>query len=221
MGDFTRLMAADGHELGAYRAHPPGAARGAIVVIQEIFGVNEHIRRVTDDLAARGFRAIAPALFDRIESDVELDYSPAGVARGRELKAAAGWDLPLVDVAAAADAVREDGKVGVVGYCWGGSLAFLAASGANVDAAVGYYGSQIPDFLDRAPRAPLMLHFGDKDASLPPPKIEAIRAAVPTAAIYTYPAEHGFNCDLRSAFHPESARSALGRTLTFFGEHLA
>jgi carboxymethylenebutenolidase len=214
------LTAADGHQFSAYRADPDGAARGGIVVIQEIFGVNGHIRGVADRFAAAGYAALAPALFDRLARGTELGYDEAGIARGRELRAELGWDDPLKDVAAAVAALADAGKVGAVGYCWGGSVAWLSATRLAVAGAVSYYGGQIIEFKDEPPRAPALMHFGDKDAGIPMTDVEAIRAAQPGVPIHVYPAGHGFNCDQRADFHKESADLALERTLAFFAEHI-
>jgi carboxymethylenebutenolidase len=214
------LTAADGHQFSAYRADPDGAARGGIVVIQEIFGVNGHIRGVADRFAAAGYAALAPALFDRLARGTELGYDEAGITRGRELRAELGWDDPLKDVAAAVAALADAGKVGAVGYCWGGSVAWLSATRLAVAGAVSYYGGQIIEFKDEPPRAPALMHFGDKDAGIPMTDVEAIRAAQPAVPIHVYPAGHGFNCDQRADFHKESADLALERTLAFFAEHI-
>ncbi len=220
MGQTITLTAADGHELEAWRADPEDAPRGGIVVIQEIFGVNGHIRDVCDGFAAEGYAAIAPALFDRVERDVRLEYDDAGIARGREVRAELGWEGPMADVAAAG-ALEPSGKVGVVGYCWGGSLAWLAACRLDVTCAVGYYGGQIIGFNDENPRCPVILHFGDTDASIPMDDVDAIRAAHADVPVHVYgDAGHGFNCDRRASYHAESAKTARQRTLAFFAEHV-
>ncbi len=220
MGEIIELQAEDGHFLDAYRADPEGAAKGEIVVIQEIFGVNAHIREVCDRFAGAGYSAIAPATFDRVKKGVELGYDEDGIAAGRELMGQLDWDNALKDVAAAARALRPDGKVGVVGYCWGGSLAWLAACRLDIGAAVCYYGAQIPKFAAETPKAPVILHFGETDASIPMEGVETVRAAHPDVPIYTYPAGHGFSCDHRASFDAESSRRALVHTLDFFGEKL-
>ncbi len=221
MGQTITLTASDGRELEAWRADAEGGPRGGIVVIQEIFGVNDHIRDVCAGFAAEGYTAIAPALFDRVEGDVRLEYDDAGKARGRELRAGLGWEGPMADVAAAAGALGPSGKVGVVGYCWGGSLAWLAACRLEVACAVGYYGGQIIGFNDENPRCPVILHFGETDASIPMDDVDAIRAAHPDVPVHVYgDAGHGFNCDRRAAYHAESADTARARTLAFFAEHL-
>ena len=219
MGQAITLTAEDGQKIGAYRADPAGAPRGGIVVIQEIFGVNSHVRGVCDGYAEKGYAAIAPALFDRAEPGVELDYNPDGAGKGIELRAAVGWDDPLKDIAAAAQELRGAGKVGVVGYCWGGSLAWLSTTRLGLP-AVGYYGGQISQFMDEKPKAPVMLHFGETDANIPMADVEKIRAAHPDVPLFTYPAGHGFNCDRRADFHAESAATALERSLGFFAEQI-
>ena len=216
---MIRLTAEDGHELDAYEAGPTDAAAG-IVIIQEIFGVNAHIRDVTERYGARGFRAIAPALFDRLERGVELGYTPETVTRGREMRGAIGWDDTVRDVGAAVAHLAGNGPVGVVGYCYGGSLAWLAANALPVAAAVGYYGGQLIPFLDRAPRAPVLLHFGEVDYMIPLSDVTEIMRAHPTVPVHVYPgADHGFNCDARDSYHAEAAALAQERTLAFLADN--
>jgi len=169
MSETTTLTAEDGHRLAAYRATPSGKPKGGLVVVQEIFGVNFHIKKVCDGFAADGYVALAPALFDRVERDVELGYSPADIERGRELRGKVGWDQMVVDLRAAVHALQgEKLKVGVVGYCMGGSLTWLAATRIEgIAAAVSYYGGAVADFANERPRCPVLLHFGDTDASIP------------------------------------------------------
>ena len=215
---MTQLTAADGHTLDAYEVHPDGA-RAAVVIVQEIFGVNAHIRSVVDRYAEFGFRTIAPALFDRGERGVELDYDDAGMARGIELVMPIAFDPAMLDVAAAVDHVAESGSVAVIGYCFGGSIAWLAAADLPIAAAVGYYGGQIHSMLDRQPAAPVILHFGSLDQSIPIDQIQAITAAHPDVPVHVYQgAEHGFSCDARDSHHPRSAAIALGRTLEFLNQ---
>ena len=220
MGETISLTADDGHVLGAYRAPPAGKARGGLVVIQEIFGVNGHIRSVCDGFAADGFETIAPALFDRAEKGIELDYDEPGMTRGRDIRATLGWDDPVRDIAAAVAALSGAGAIGAVGYCWGGSLAWLSATRLEVACAVGYYGGQIVQFKDETNSCPVMLHFGEKDQSIPAADVAAIRAAHPDIPVYTYPAGHGFNCDRRADYHAESATLARERTLAVLAEHM-
>ena len=220
MGEMIRLTASDGHTLDAYRADADGPARAGLVIIQEIFGLNVHIRAVADGFAADGYCAIAPALFDRAEPGVELGYEGPDQDRGRATRAEVGWDGPVLDLAAAAQALRLEGQVGVVGYCWGGSLAWLAACRLEVDCCVGYYGGHIKDYLDEKPRCPVMLQFGDEDNSIPLEDVDAIRAAHGEVPVHVYPGGHGFNCDLRSSHNADSAAKARERTLAFLAEHL-
>ena len=210
------LQAADGHRFDAYRALPAGKPRGALVVIQEIFGVNSHIRAVADGYAADGWLAIAPAMFDRVERGIELGYTPADIERGRELKGGCSNDHALLDIAAAVDTVRSAGKVAVIGYCWGGTLAWLAACRQpGLSAAVSYYGGGIGELIDLTPRCPVLAHFGERDASIPLTVPEALRKAHPEVEIHIYPAGHGFNCDQRGSFDAPSAKLARERSLAF------
>lgn len=214
MSQWTSLETPTGH-IQAWRAAPPTPPRGALVVVQEIFGVNRHIRQVCDNFAAHGYVAVAPAFFDHLEPGVELDYNPEGVKRGKGLVDRLGSDGVLQDIQAAASAVQEAGQVGVVGYCWGGSVAFLANTRLSLP-AVSYYGARTVPFLDERLDAPMMFHFGDHDASIPTEVIELHRRKQPTAEIHVYPAGHGFNCDQRADYDEASARLALDRTLSFF-----
>lgn len=224
MGQMIELTASDGHTLAAWRADPAGAPRAGVVVIQEIFGVNAHIREVADDYAAQGYLAIAPALFDRSRPGVELGYDENAIAEGRDLAFAMDPDLPVRDVEAAVQAAAGAGKVGVVGYCWGGSLTFLAACKLGVAAASSYYGGQILAALGRepdlAPAAPLIMHFGEHDAGIPLDDVDRIRKTFPDTPVYMYDAGHGFNCDHRASYDESSCRTARQRTLDFFAKHL-
>ncbi|HUT50088.1 MAG TPA: dienelactone hydrolase family protein [Alphaproteobacteria bacterium] len=220
MGEMITLTAEDGFTLDAYKAAPEGPPKGGIVVVQEIFGVNSHIRGDTDKFARAGYFAIAPAVFDRLEKGVELGYDEAGVAQGRELMGRMDFDKALMDVRAAADAVAGAGKTGLVGYCWGGSVAWLAATRLGLP-SVGYYGGGIPGFADEAPKAPVMLHFGELDAGIPLDGVEKVKAKHPDVPVHIYEgAGHGFNCDQRGSYHEPSAKLALERTLEFFGAHV-
>jgi carboxymethylenebutenolidase len=221
MGKTLELTAADGHKLAAYRADPSGAPKGAIVVIQEIFGVNHHIRNVTDKFAAEGYVAIAPALFDRAQRGVDVGYDAASIAIGREVRGKIKDADMLADTQAAIDAVSGVGKVAVVGYCLGGTIAYLSATRLNgIVAAVGYYGGGIAAAAAEKTKAPVMLHFGDADQGIPLTDVDKIRAAHPEIPIHVYHAGHGFSCDERGSFEPESAKIALGRTLGFLRERL-
>ena len=219
-GETIELTTAAGHRLGAYLARPAGTPRAGLVILQEIFGVNRHIRAVTEGFARDGYLALAPALFDRREPGLELGYEAEDVARGRALKGATSWEEAAEDTAAAVAAVEETGKVGVVGYCWGGSLAWLAACRLPLAAAVGYYGGQVRELSGETPRCPVLLHFGEQDAAIPLEDVEAIRRRHPEVPIHLYPAGHGFNCDLRGSYHAESAALARERSLAFLAAHL-
>lgn len=219
MGRTTRLRAADGHELDAYVAEPPGPPRGGVVVVQEIFGVTGHIQRVTDQYAAQGYLAIAPAMFDRVERGVTLEYRE--IEQGRAHMQRLKWQGTLADIAAAITAIRTAGKVAVVGFCWGGTVAHVAASTLDLDAAVSYYGGGVAKMLDKVPRCPIVYHFGDQDHAIPPSDVEKIRQAYPQSAVHVYAgAGHGFNCDERASFSASDAKAAFERSLAFLREHL-
>jgi len=221
MGQTITLAAKDGHKLGAYRADPSGTPRGAIVVVQEIFGVNRHMRHVTDDFAKQGYVALSPALFDRVENGIELGYDPKSIEAGRDIRAKVPLDGTLADLQAAIDAVKSVGKVGIVGYCWGGGLAFLAATRlSGVAAAVGYYGGLVAAHAQEKPRVPVLLHFGDSDQSIPMSDVEKVREARPDVTTYVYKAGHGFSCDERGSYNAEASKLALERTLKFFRENI-
>ena len=215
MGEFTTLMARDGHEFNAWLAAPQGPARGAVVVAQEIFGVNRHIRRVTDEYAANGYVAIAPCLYDRVRRGIELGYSEKEVQEGRGYRLQIPREKTLLDLTASINVVKHAGRVAVIGYCWGGTLAYLAACELPVSCAVSYYGGQIKDHLDKSPRRPVMYHFGERDPHIPMSDVDRIRAADPDGVFHLYPAEHGFNCEDRGSYDAASARLALERTLAF------
>ena len=221
MTQHIELTAADGHRLAAHVAQPKGAPRGALVVVQEIFGVNSHIRSVADGFAADGYSVIAPALFDRVERGLELDYGDADVQRGRALKAACSNENAMRDVAAAIAQVRAAGRIGIVGYCWGGTLSWLAACELDgLAASVPYYGAGLPEMAALKPRCPVMAHFGERDAGIPLAGVEAFRSAQPGVTVHLYPAGHGFNCDQRGAYDAASAALARQRTLAFLHEHV-
>jgi carboxymethylenebutenolidase len=220
MGDFTTLMARDGHEFQAYLAAPPGRPRGAVVVLQEIFGVNQHIRSVTDGFAAEGYTAIAPALFDRIRRGIELGYDDAERDEARGYVRQLQPQDTMKDVAAAAAVVKHSGRVATVGYCWGGALSYRAACELPIARAVVYYGN--PRDTAETPRCPVMYHFGAADKSIPPDQVERLQAAHPQGIFYVYEgAGHGFNCDLRPSYDPAAAALARRRTLEFLARRLA
>ena len=222
MGDFTTIMARDGHEFQAWLAAPPGRPRGALVVIQEIFGVNSHIRAVADGFAAEGYTVIAPSLFDRIRRGIQLGYSPAEVQEGAGYRSQLTAETAMKDVAAAVAVVRNSGRVGTVGYCWGGTLSYLAACQLPVSAAVVYYG-RVTAYLDQKPRCPLMYHYGAQDKSIPAEDVDKARAAAKAPeSVFVYDgAGHGFNCDQRESYDPQAAALARGRTLDFFARYVA
>ena len=221
MGHFTTIMARDGHEFQAWLAAPAARPSGAVVVLQEIFGINAHIRQVTDGFAAAGYTAIAPALFDRLRRGIELSYSDADMKVGAGLRKQLGEDNALKDIAAALAVVRHSGRSAAVGYCWGGRLCYLAAGELPLACAVVYYG-RVTDSLGKRPRCPMMYHFGEADESISPADVAAVRAAYPQAPVYTYAgAGHGFNCDQRASYNPEAAQLARSRTLEFLTQHLS
>ncbi len=215
-----QLRAEDGHTLSAYLAKPEGTTRGAIVVVQEIFGITGHIERVADQFAAQGYLAIAPALFDRQERGVNLPYDDTGVAHGFALARGASTAGLMADLNAAVDAVNHAGAVGMVGYCWGGRVVYLAGSRTNIAAGVAYYGGGIVDVLDPVPRCPMQFHFGEHDTHILPADVQKIRAAFPQGEYHLYAAGHGFNCTDRGSYDAAAAYQALQRTLEFFGKHL-
>ncbi len=227
MGEWKRLKAADGHKLSAYVSRPEGAARGGLVVVQEIFGVNAHIRCVVDDFAKEGYMAIAPALFDRIEAGVELTYE------GEDMQKAVGYrqqlkpETAILDVAAGFEQVKREGAgAGVVGYCFGGMMSWLSATrgpenGFEPKACVGYYAGGIGSVATEQPSCPVLLHFGSKDTHIGTDQVEAVRSAHPAVQIYMYEgAEHGFNCDARGSYNPNAAALARQRTLAFLQQHI-
>lgn len=222
MGKDIRLTASDNFQLGAYRADPSGAPKGAIVVIQEIFGVNHHIRSVCDRLAAEGYVAVAPSIFDRTDPNFQSGYSPDEIAVARKFVANPDWPAILRDTQAAIDAVKDVGPVGIIGFCLGGSIAYAAATRlAGLSAAIGYYGGAIVRFADDKPEVPTQLHFGEKDAGIPLSDVETIKAKRPDVEVLIYPgAQHGFHCDERASYDRTSADMAWPRSLAFFAKHL-
>lgn len=214
MGKPLSLTAKDAHRLGAYRADPAGKPLGGVVVVQEIFGVNRHIRSVCDRLAALGYAAVAPALFDRFARDFQSGYSPEEIAQARKFLTNIDWTAFVRDTTAAVEALPR--PVAVLGFCMGGTVAYLAATQLDgLAAAVCFYGGQIVKSADHKPRCPTQMHFGEKDESIPMTDVDAIRAKRPDCEIHLYPAGHGFHCDERASFHAESAAIAWGRTLRF------
>ena len=218
MGEWIKLTASDGHQFDGYFAMPSGTPRGGLVVIQEIFGVNRHMRSVTDRFAADGYVALAPALFDRVERNVDLGYDEAGYTKGRTVRQRVTYEQAMRDTGASVAHLQRFGKVGIVGYCWGGNIAWLAACRLPVAAAVGYYGGDVANLLNETPKAPVMLHFGEKDQHIPLESVARIRAAVPSVPVHTYPAGHGFNCEERKDYDAASAAQARDRTLALFAK---
>lgn len=214
MGEQIRLKAADGFELGAWLARPEGLGKGAIVVVQEIFGVNAHIRELCDRFAAAGFAACAPALFDRTDPGFECGYTPEDIARARQVMNKGDISTYLLDVAAARDALTGYSPVSITGFCLGGSVAFAAA--ARLDGflcSIPFYGGRIAAMKDEAPRCPMMMYFGTQDQSIPMSDVEAIRAARPESTIHVVEAGHGFMCDHRASYAPEVAAKAWNETI--------
>ena len=222
MGQHIKLTTADAHTLGSYRADPAGTPKGGMIVIQEIFGVNHHIRAVCDRLAALGYVAIAPAVFDRFVRDFECGYTPDEIAHARSYLGNLNWDKMILDMTAAKDELKGAGPIGVIGFCMGGTAAFLAATRIpGVAAAVSYYGGQIGKFADEKPKCPLQMHFGEKDEGIPLSTVEEIKKKQPQAETYIYEgAPHGFGCDERASFRKEASDLAWQRTQDFLAKNL-
>jgi carboxymethylenebutenolidase len=222
LGQQFTLSASDAHQLGAYRADPAGTPKGGIVVIQEIFGVNQHIRNVCDAFAKEGYAAVAPALFDRTQRNFESGYTAAEIETARAFIAKPDWDAMLRDTDAAIKELKSAGPIGIVGFCMGGTIAFLAATRlSGLSAAVGYYGGRIVAYADVKPKCPTQLHFGEKDASIPMSDVEIIKQKRPDCEIYVYKdAGHGFHCDERGSFHKDSSDVAWQRTTAFLAKHM-
>jgi carboxymethylenebutenolidase len=222
MGQNIELKTKDGKTISAYKAEPAGKPRGGIVVIQEIWGVNSHIRDVTDRYAKEGYLAIAPAIFDRIEPGVKMDqYTQETMQKGFGYMQKVEQDKALLDVEAAVKEASKAGKVGVVGFCFGGRMAWLAAARVDgIAASVPYYGGGVPQLASEKPKVPVMLHFGEKDAHIPVASVEEFKKVHPTLPVYIYPADHGFNCDQRGSYDAAAAKLAQDRTLEFFRKHV-
>ena len=221
MGETIRLKSKAG-EIDAYLATPKGDVKGGIVVIQEIFGVNQHIRKVTDFFASQGYLALAPCFFDHIKPGVELGYTPDTMAEGRKLVGELGVDKAVQDVDAAISALKARGvkKVAVTGFCWGGTITWLSATRLKPDAAIGYYGGGIYGTKSEKPSVPTMLHFGDKDMHIPMAHVNEVRALHPEVQVFDYPADHGFHCDERGSYDEAASRKAMERTLEFMKKHV-
>lgn len=224
MGNHVKLQASDGHEFDAYVARPTGQPVAGLVVVQEAFGVNGHIRFVTDGWAADGFLAVAPALFDRVQRGVELTYSQEDMQKGMAIIRQGNAEDRVKDVAAALDYARKETgrKAGVIGYCLGGTMAWLSAARLDPDAAVGYYGGQILGYAEESPKAPILLHFGLQDSHIPKAEIDSkVAAAHPEIPIFWYDAGHGFNCNDRASYNADASKLARERSLEFLRKHLA
>jgi carboxymethylenebutenolidase len=221
MGKNIELTAADGFKLGAYRAEPAGKPRGGIVLVQEIFGVNNHIKKVADGYAADGYVVIAPAYFDRVQHGFDVGYSQADMEAGRAIVQKLDWGNVIKDSQAALDALRSAGKSAVVGYCWGGTVAWLSAAKLNgLSCAVAFYGGGVAGLINEQPKCPIMFHWGEKDHAIPIDAVRKVEAAHPSALSHLYPAGHGFNCDERASYEAASAKLARERTLEFLKKHL-
>lgn len=220
MGQVIELTASDGHRFSAYRATPQGKIRGALVVVQEIFGVNSHIRGVADGYAADGYLSLAPALYDRAQRNYETGYSQEEIQAGIEIMQKLDWNNTMHDVQATLDALKPSGKVAIVGYCWGGTVAWLAAARlSGLACAIPYYGGGIPNFVNEKPKCPVMFQFGEQDQSPSLEQAKQIAAAHPTALSNFYAAGHGFNCDQRGSFNAAASKLARTRTLEFLAKH--
>lgn len=223
MGERTTLIASDGFTLNAYRAAPEGRPRGGVVVIQEVWGLNTWIRSVVDRFARHGYLAVAPAMFDRVEFGYESDnYTPGQFEIIGGLLKRFDHQTALLDVAAAIEAARSGGKVGITGYCFGGAVCWRAAhQGMGLSAASGYYGGGVPNYIDLAPSVPLEMHYGDHDKGIPLEQVEALKARYPEVGIHVYDADHGFcNSDRPNNFDEAACTKASARTLDFFRKHL-
>jgi len=218
MGHWTTLDTPHG-QVAAWHVLPVGQPRGGLVVIQEIFGVNAHVRQVAEDFAAEGYEVLAPAFFDVVEKDVQLEYDDPGTQRGKALATEVGMDRAVDVVQAAATVLAPAGKVGTVGYCWGGTVALLAAIRLGLP-SVSYYGARNTQYLDEAPKAPVMFHFGEQDSSIPAQAVQQHRDKLPAMPVHTYPAGHAFNRDVGPHWAPDSAKLARERTLAFLSEQL-
>ena len=219
MGKTISLQLKDGTRIGAYVAEPAGTPKGGLVVVQEIFGVNPHIRSVADRYAAAGYLAVAPALFDPVQPGVELGYDQEGMQKGLDYVGKLGFDRALAGVEAAAQEASRAGRVGVVGYCWGGTVTYLSAIRLGLP-GISYYGGRNVQFVGEQAKAPLMFHYGLKDAHIPEADREAVRNANPGAEFFVYDADHGFNCDARGSYDAASAKLAMERSLGFLAKHV-
>ena len=221
MNELIEITAKDNHQFSAYISQPMGKPKAGIVIIQEIFGVNTHIKEVTDLYASKGYLCIAPSLFDRIEKNVTLNYDEKGVSKGRNLKELCDKDA-LKDIEACISVVSSAGKVGAIGYCWGGSLSWrIGCESSVLSASVCYYGGDIPKLNDLKPKCDVLTHFGELDKGIPIKDVKIFEDKRPEVLTYTYPADHGFNCDHRSQFNKKCADIAFDRTLKFLIKNLS
>ncbi len=222
MAQHTQLQATDGHKFDAYIAQPTGEPKAGIVVVQEIFGVNTHIRSVTDGFAQAGYLAIAPALFDRAERNAELAYDPEGTKKGMHIMQQLHLNETLADIDAAIQYLREHGarKVGVVGYCWGGTMAWVSNTRLHPDATVSYYAGGIQNYIDEQSTAPAIFHFGLLDQRIPQTVVEQVRQKHPESSVFTYEADHAFNNDVRPSYNEKAAKLARQRTLAHLDQYL-
>jgi carboxymethylenebutenolidase len=223
MSEWLQLTASDGHIFDVYIAKPEREPIAGLIVLQEIFGVNAHIRSVADSYARDAFLAVAPALFDRIEKHVDLKYEGEDLQKAMSFRPKINAGNAVLDVAAALDYARNESgkKTGVIGYCFGGTVAWLSATRLEPEAAVGYYGGQIGKYAEESPKAPVMLHFGELDTHIPKEEVDRVQAANPEVQIFWYEAGHGFNCEPRSSYEPNSAKLARERSLAFLIENLS
>ena len=220
MGKMVQLTASDGHTFDAYRAEPAGKPKGGLIVVMEIFGVNSHIRKVTDEFAADGYLAIAPAMFDRVQRGLDVGYTPQDIETARGLMQKMNFADAIKDVEAAMQNIASAGKISIVGFCWGGSVAWKSACNVRgLACAVPYYGGAIPGMIAEQPKCPALFHWGETDQSIPLEKAKEVAAAHQNQTHYFYPAGHGFNCSERGSYHAESAKLARARTLDFLAKH--
>ena len=221
MGEIINATASDGHGFDIYLAQSKGSPRGGIVLIQEIFGVNNHIKTVAEKFSSNGYLVGAPSLFDRVQPDIQLGYSTEDVIRGKELKDNLGNEKPLIDIIATLNIVRSAGRVAVVGYCWGGTLAWLSACHVDgFNAAISYYGAGIGELLSIEPRCPSIFHFGEQDHAIPVAEVNSLRQTHPECPIYLYPTDHGFNCEQRDSFNSTSSAIAFERTIQHLDKYI-
>jgi carboxymethylenebutenolidase len=219
---MIELTAGDGHKFSAYRADPEGTPKGAVVVVQDFFGIDPQIRKIADQFAAKGYIAIAPALFDSVKPDVALGYDEGGLAEGLELTQQVGTDRAIGDIQQAVDTVKGAGKVTIVGYGWGGYLAYLSANRVSgVACTVGYYGDGIVGDYREKRKVPTLLHFGEDDSRIPFDEVGQFRAHRPDVSAFSYPgAAHAFNCDDRDSYNSEAATAALERTVAWISQYV-